>query len=135
VRTGVKVIGGGLVLALVAGACSDDDTAEAPSVEEARVAFCDASSEYVAALDRYGRLFEDNGVTVGDVRTDAEALTAGRAGATRSSSTGSLESIGESRRDRRARSAGCASRMFLSRCSPTDVAGAHEAGSWQLGHQ
>jgi uncharacterized surface protein with fasciclin (FAS1) repeats len=79
VRIGAQIIGGGLALALLAGACGDDDTAEAPSVEEARVAFCEASSEYVAALDQYGRLFEDAGVTVGDVRTDGEALTAGRA--------------------------------------------------------
>jgi uncharacterized surface protein with fasciclin (FAS1) repeats len=79
VRIGAQIIGGGLALALLAGACGDDDTAEAPSVEEARVAFCEASSEYVAALDQYGRLFEDTGVTVGDVRTDGEALTAGRA--------------------------------------------------------
>ena len=78
-RIGAQIIGGGLALALLAGACGDDDTAEAPSVEEARVAFCEASSEYVAALDQYGRLFEDAGVTVGDVRTDGEALTAGRA--------------------------------------------------------
>ena len=63
-RIGAQIIGGGLALALLAGACGDDDTAEAPSVEEARVAFCEASSEYVAALDQYGRLFEDTGVTV-----------------------------------------------------------------------
>lgn len=79
-RIGAQIIGGGLALALLAGACGDDDdTAEAPSVEEARIAFCETSGEYVAVLDRYGRLFEDNGVTVGDVRDDAEALTAGRA--------------------------------------------------------
>lgn len=79
-RIGAQIIGGGIVLALLAGACGDDDdTSEALSVEEARVAFCETSSEYVAALDQYGRLFEDNDVTVGDVRTDAEALTAGRA--------------------------------------------------------
>jgi uncharacterized surface protein with fasciclin (FAS1) repeats len=79
VRAGARIIGGGLALALLAGACGDDDeAAEAPSVEEARLAFCETSSQYVAALDQYGRLFDDSAITVGDVRDDAESLTAGR---------------------------------------------------------
>ena len=68
-----------LSLALVAGACGDDDEAtDGPSVDAAVAAFCDTAQGYVTELDRYGRLFDDSAVTVGVVRTGGEALAATR---------------------------------------------------------
>jgi uncharacterized surface protein with fasciclin (FAS1) repeats len=73
-----RILGALVVVALLGGACGDDDDAGGPTVEEARERFCDASADRVAALDRYGRLFDDTAVTVGDVRSSGEDLAAGR---------------------------------------------------------
>lgn len=66
-----------LTLALLAAACGDDDVDAAP-LDEAVAAFCDSAQAYVTELDRYGRLFDDSTVTVGDVRSGGEGLDATR---------------------------------------------------------
>ena len=73
-----------VVLALTAGCTQTTDLertqaqvrAETEAVEEAtdayesaRGGFCRDASQYVAALDRYSKLFTDSSATVGDVRT------------------------------------------------------------------
>ena len=43
-------------------------TAEA-ALEEAGTAFCNGSKDYIAAIDRYGKAFDDQSATVGDIKT------------------------------------------------------------------
>jgi len=39
------------------------------ALKQARKDFCDQAKDYIVALDRYGKVFDDNTATVGDVRT------------------------------------------------------------------
>jgi peptidoglycan hydrolase-like protein with peptidoglycan-binding domain len=75
-------------IAIVAGACGDDEQLDPVAAAQARVssaqadveeaqtaydeqseAFCASSEEFITAVDRYGKLLTDNAVTVGDVKT------------------------------------------------------------------
>lgn len=78
-RTWIRLVGLLAAMALFAAACGDDDGEDATlGVEEAQEQFCDDAQDYVTALDRYGRLFADSAVTVGDVRASGEELIAQR---------------------------------------------------------
>ena len=44
------------------------------SLDEAGSAFCDEARDYIEAIDRYGKIFDETGATVGDVRTLGEDL-------------------------------------------------------------
>ena len=69
-----------LATALIAAACgSDGDSTEASDVKAARDRFCNTSASYVQALDRYGRLFTEEGATVGDLRVSGKELSDSRA--------------------------------------------------------
>src|SRR5262245_16450780 len=49
---------------------AEDGVAEAQATfDDASVQFCDDSATYVESVDRYGRVFSDAAVTVGDVTT------------------------------------------------------------------
>ena len=63
--------------ARVNAAQSDVDDAQA-AFASARDAFCSSSKALIDVLDRYGRIFDDDAVTVGDVRTGATDLKRSR---------------------------------------------------------
>lgn len=81
-------------LALVASACSsegdvaaaearvaraEEASAEATdALEGAGVTFCEESKDYIAAIDRYGKVFNDDAATVGDLETLGADLVAPR---------------------------------------------------------
>ena len=44
-------------------------TAAQTAYDEARVGFCEETKEYVTAIDRYGKVFDDKAATVGDIKT------------------------------------------------------------------
>ena len=70
-----------VALSLVAGCSSDGGTQGSlgtTSPAEAKAAFCDDVADYVTILDRYGQVFTDEAITVGQVQTDAGALEAAR---------------------------------------------------------
>ena len=83
VRRGVAAVL--VTLALVGSACSssgdlameqravtraEEAVAEANAqLEQAGTAFCDEARDYVAAIDRYGKAFNDSAATVGDLKT------------------------------------------------------------------
>ena len=52
----------------------------------AKTAFCDDLADYLTVVDRYGRVFTENQVTVGQLQTDAQELEAGQAKVERSAS-------------------------------------------------
>ena len=70
--------------------CSSSDTSKtvgtAAPPEEAKAAFCDDLADHLTVLDRYGRVFTENQVTVGQLESDAQELEAGQAKVERSAS-------------------------------------------------
>ncbi len=54
--------------ARVTSAQTDLDTAKG-TLTSAQKQFCTDATDYVTALDRYGKLFTDSKATVGDVKT------------------------------------------------------------------
>lgn len=99
-RSTVGLVGAVLAVALVAVACGSDEpgmSADPVADAQAKVAtaqgdladaqrqltqtgqvFCSTAASYVAALDRYGKLFTASATTVGDVRTAGADLVAPR---------------------------------------------------------
>lgn len=91
-----RVVGVGFVVAFLV-ACGEDgdvdpvETAEArvaaaerdvseaqAALEESRTAFCVDSADYIKTLDRYGGVFDDAAVTIGDVKAAGGDLEAPR---------------------------------------------------------
>jgi len=90
-------ISGALALAVLVAACSSDSkspvaaaqarvTKAEQGVTDAQAAygkattqFCGDTKDYVAALDRYGKVFDQSAATVGDVRTAGADLEKPRA--------------------------------------------------------
>lgn len=76
------LIGLTAVMATVGCSSSGSDTSltdgTAAPVEEAQQAFCDDLGSYIQVIDRYGRVFTEDQLTVGQLQTTAAELTAAR---------------------------------------------------------
>src|SRR5262245_53583942 len=88
-----------LCTAVLVGACGGDGDGEVDAVEAAQARvnaaqkdvdesqqafedaseeFCADSKQYITAIDRYGKVFDDRALTVGDVKTAGDDLVAPR---------------------------------------------------------
>ena len=92
-RTALAGLVATIVFGVVGCASSTDDDAATTTtiaVDEARSAFCADLADHVEVLDRYGRVFTDEELTVGDLQSAAEDL-----GETRTAVEGSAGTLAE----------------------------------------
>jgi peptidoglycan hydrolase-like protein with peptidoglycan-binding domain len=89
-RSRVGLFGTAALALSLTGGCSSSNGSEGSrgttSPSEAKAEFCDDLGDYLTVLDRYGRVFSDEEITVGQLQADATALEAARSVVERSAS-------------------------------------------------